>query len=102
MILPPTKTFYANRRLQVYPKDNCHEALVAFDVVNATWKITGPDTKEGQATMAVYLASQDANGDGFPDAGQKPLSCIPFTFTGKRVGVMPSCELTPMPASANP
>ena len=40
--------------------ENGPDKLVVFDVVNANLKITGPDTKEGQATMAVDLASQDA------------------------------------------
>ena len=34
-------------------------------ICNATWRITGPDTNEGESTLAVYLAEQDADGDGF-------------------------------------
>ena len=58
---------------------------------------TGPDTNEGQATLSTYLASQDADGDGFPDEGEEPVSCMPFTFTSKRLRVMPGCVPTPMP-----
>ncbi len=73
-----------------------HE-LATIGISTSTWRITGPDTKEGEATYAVYLASQDADGDGFPDEGEEPISCTPFTFTGRRVHVMPGCTLTPMP-----
>ena len=78
-------------------RENAPDELVAFFVANATWKITGPDANEGQATMATYLASQDADGDGFPDEGEEPVSCMPFAFTSKRLRVMPGCVPTPMP-----
>jgi hypothetical protein len=76
-----------------------HE-LVTIGISQSTWRITGPDTKEGEATFAGYLASQDADGDGFPDEGEVPVSCSPFTFTGRRLRVMPGCELTPLPEQA--
>jgi len=57
-------------------RENAPHEIVASHVVNSTWKITGPDTNEGQATMATYLANQDADGDGFPDEGEEPASCM--------------------------
>lgn len=81
-------------------RENAPHELVASHVVNSTWKITGPDTNEGQSTMATYLANQDADGDGFPDEGEEPVSCMPFAFTSKRLRVMPGCVLTPLPEEA--
>lgn len=77
--------------------ENAPDELVTIGISTSTWRLTGPDTKEGQATYAVYLASQDADGDGFPDEGEEPISCTPFTFTGRRLRVMPGCVLTPLP-----
>jgi hypothetical protein len=73
--------------------------IVAIGVVNANWTITGPDTNEGDATISMYLAAQDADGDGLPDEGQKPTICTPFTYTSKRLKPMPGCVPTPMPAA---
>lgn len=65
--------------------------IVAMVITQANWTITGPDTNEGTATQAVYLAAQDADGDGLPDEGQEPVSCAPFTYTSKRLKPMPGC-----------
>ena len=35
-------------------------------------------------TLAVYLASQDADGDGFPDDGATPVACVPIELTARR------------------
>jgi len=74
--------------------------IVAINVVNASWTITGPDTNEGAATISTYLAAQDADGDGLPDEGQKPTICTPFTYTSKRLKALPGCVPTPMPGAA--
>jgi steroid delta-isomerase-like uncharacterized protein len=86
---------YGTRSREYVP----HE-LATIGISSSTWQLTGPDTKEGQATYAVYLASQDADGNGFPDEGEEPFSCTAFTFTGRRLHVMPQCELTPLPEDA--
>jgi hypothetical protein len=65
-------------------------------IVNEQWRMTGPDTVEGDGTAAVYLTEQDFNGDGLPDEGEMPTVCVPFAFAGKRLHVMPGCEPTPM------
>jgi hypothetical protein len=70
---------------------------VTIYIMNATWRLTGPDTIEGECTLAIYLAEQDANGDGFPDEGQEPAVCTPFTYTAKRLNVMPGCVPPPEP-----
>ena len=64
---------------------------------NSTWRLTGPNTNEGEATVATYLAEQDADGDGLPDEGQEPVLCLSFTVTSRRLTMMPGCVPTPMP-----
>lgn len=70
---------------------------VTIGICNATWRLTGPDTNEGECMLAIYLAEQDADGDGFPDEGQEPAVCAPFTYTSKRLKVMPGCVPPPLP-----
>jgi len=43
-------------------------------------------------TLAVYLPNQDSDGDGFPDAGEVPIACVPVTLTGRRMSIVPPCE----------
>lgn len=82
------------------PGDEPVEQVGSVDFATSTWTITSPDTNEGQATSATYLAGQDADGDGLPDEGQVPAVCMPFPFTSKRVKIMPACVPTPMPEEA--
>jgi len=63
-------------------------------IMKATWRLTGPNTNEGECTLAAYLAEQDADGDGFPDEGQEPVVCMPFTYTSRRLTMMPGCVPT--------
>ncbi len=81
-------------------RENAPDEVVTIGIANVTWRITGPDTNEGEATLTLYLASQDADGDGFPDEGEKPAVCMPFTFSSHRLRVMPGCVPTPMPETA--
>lgn len=81
----------------VKKRENMPDEILVIYITHSTWTMTGPDTKEGTAMMSTYLASQDMDQDGFPDEGQEPVSCDPFTFTGRRLRVMPSCVPTPMP-----
>ncbi len=70
---------------------------VTIDVANCKWRLTGPNSNEGEVTVAAYLAEQDADGNGLPDEGQEPVSCTPFTVTSQRLTMMPGCVPTPMP-----
>lgn len=74
-----------------------HTEIVGIAVVRGTFEQVGPDLIQGQGTGAYYLASQDADQDGFPDEGQEPMLCVPWEWTTKRVTMMPGCVPTPMP-----
>ena len=60
-------------------------------------ELVGPDSLKTEATVSVYAAAQDADGDGFPDEGQEPVACLAFAGMAKRVKVMPQCVPPPMP-----
>ena len=42
--------------------------------------------------LSVFLLTQDADNDGFPDEGQLPKYCIPLSCKAKRVSVVPPCK----------
>lgn len=44
--------------------------------------------------MAYFDAEQDEDGDGFPDAGEKPVVCLSFEAKFKRVELQPQCKPT--------
>ena len=69
--------------------------LVGLFTVNAHFEVIGPDYLYGQGTESCYLASQDADRDGFPDEGEEPVACIPWGWTGKRVTLVPGCVPVP-------
>ena len=73
------------------------EEIVGLGVVSGTFKVVGPAGHAGQGSGAYYLASQDADQDGFPDEGEEPVACFPWTWTSKRVPMIPGCIPPPMP-----
>ncbi|MFC1792679.1 ester cyclase [Planctomycetota bacterium] len=73
------------------------DQIVDFSLCNATWTITGPNSNEGDAVLSMYTATQDADGDGLPDEGQEPAACMEFTYTSKRLTMMPPCVPPPTP-----
>ena len=77
-----------------------HEEVVGLGVVTGNFEFTGPDSGQGQGTGAYYLARQDADQDGLPDEGQEPSLCVPWTWTAKRLTMMPSCVPTPLSEQA--
>jgi len=42
-------------------------------------------------TLAVYMPSQDADGDGFPDASEVPIACVPVALTARRMSILAPC-----------
>jgi hypothetical protein len=69
--------------------------IVYIQVVYGKGVLTGPNTLEGQGTIAFFDPSADADGDGLPDEGAEPIVCIPYALTGKRVPLLPPCVLPP-------
>lgn len=67
------------------------EEIVGMDIINATFQIIGPDLIFGQGTGSYYMASQDADQDGFPDKGQEPVACLPWGWLAKRLTIMEGC-----------
>jgi len=74
-----------------------HVEIVGMDFVAGSFEIVGPDLIRGQGTGSYYMAVQDADHDGFPDEGQKPVLCIPWQWTARRLTATPGCVPTPMP-----
>jgi hypothetical protein len=80
-----------------------------FAVYNETCTLTDPDTAEASGMLSIYsavehpghklgnLPNQDKNKDGLPDAGEKPILCIPRHGIAHRIGLLPPCELAPKP-----
>ncbi len=60
-------------------------AIQAIVVMSGTGRFTGPDTIVISYMFDVYPAAADANGDGLPDAGTKPVVSIPGTSQSQRV-----------------
>lgn len=67
---------------------------VTISLAAVEWTLTGPNTNEGTATLGIYLAEQDADGDGLPDEDQGPVSCMGYSFTSRRLTMMPGCVPT--------
>lgn len=59
-----------------------------------SWEATlvDEDHSTSKATMSLYLPQQDADHDGLPDTGQKPVLCAPYDATFTRVKLMPMCQ----------
>ena len=69
---------------------------IAIFMAAVEWTLTGPNTNEGSAVLSVYLAEQDADGDGLPDEGEEPVDCGLFTFTSRRAPMIAPCIPAPM------
>jgi steroid delta-isomerase-like uncharacterized protein len=72
---------------------------VAIDGIwtaDASFELIGPDQLQGHGTGSYYMAAQDADQDGFPDEGQEPVLCLPWTWNGKRLTPLPGCTPPPL------
>ena len=74
--------------------------IVYISVLYGKARLIDENTMEGEGTHGFFLPSADADGDGLPDEGQKPIACFPYTITSKRVGLMPPCVPPPPPEPA--
>ncbi len=52
---------------------------------------TAPGKLEVMHTVAVYLPTQDQDGDGLPDAGQTPQYCLPIPSLDTRLPIVAPC-----------
>jgi hypothetical protein len=73
------------------------EQIVGIATIKAYFELVGPDQIRGSGTGSYYLATQDADQDGFPDDGEEPAVCLPWSWTSRRLTTMPGCTPTPMP-----
>ncbi len=71
------------------------EQFVGLWTSDVNFELVDPGTLEGSGNASYYLAEQDADQNGFPDEGQEPVACIAWTWTGKRLKIVPGCELPP-------
>jgi ketosteroid isomerase-like protein len=69
--------------------------FVGLFTIKAYFELLGPDQLAGYGTGSYYLASQDADQDGFPDEGEEPVACVPWEWVGKRLTALPGCVLVP-------
>jgi hypothetical protein len=69
--------------------------IVGLNTLKAHFEIVGPDLIQGHGTGSYYMAAQDADQDGFPDEGQEPAACFPWTWTARRPTQLPGCEPAP-------
>jgi hypothetical protein len=86
-------------------KGELADEVVYISVLSGEMRLLGLDTMEGEATIAYYLANQDVDHDGFPDANEVPVICMPCTCTAQRVLLRPPSEFTlelPMPPADAP
>jgi len=73
------------------------EEIIGAAVVNGNMVLSSPDSAAGNGTGAYYLATQDADSDGFPDVDQRPVRCAPWTWSKKRLTMAPGCVPAPLP-----
>ncbi len=78
------------------------DEMVYIAVTSSETTMVDADHAVFTANQAIYLPAQDADRDGFPDEGQKPILCSPYTGKVTRVKLMPMCEPTPVPGATNP
>ena len=71
--------------------------IVGIWIAHANFELTGPDQLQGYGTVSYYMAAQDVDQDGFPDADQEPIACVPWQWSGRRITAVPACTPSPMP-----
>jgi hypothetical protein len=67
------------------------EEVVYIQVASYEATLVDENTLELTATQSFYLAEQDADGDGFPDEGELPVLCNPYSVPCRRVTLVPMC-----------
>jgi len=67
------------------------EELIYIQVCSYEATLIDENTIMITATQSFYLPEQDADGDGFPDEGELPVLCTPYTVSSRRVTLVPMC-----------
>jgi hypothetical protein len=90
-----TVVYYGTQKVE----DQRRPQILYIAVLYGEGRLVDLNTFTSAGTFAVFLAEQDADGDGFPDEGQEPVMCVPYALEScKRVQVMPPCgPLPPLP-----
>ncbi len=89
-----TVVYYGTQKVE----DQLRPQILYIAVLYGEGYLVDLNTLTGAGTFAVFLAEQDADGDGFPDEGQEPIYCGPYTLESiKRVQMMPPCVQAPPP-----
>ena len=74
---------------------NCRDQVECIWVTSGKSEFTDSDTQTGSATIAVFSADADQDGDFLPDEGVEPLVCLQFPMIGERLPMLPPCESAP-------
>ncbi|MHC4440405.1 MAG: hypothetical protein ACYS3S_23905, partial [Planctomycetota bacterium] len=86
-------------------KGELADEVVYISVLSGDMRLVGLDAMEGEVAVAYYLANQDADHDGLPDANEVPVICMPCTCTAQRVSLMLPSDSTlefPIPPADAP
>jgi hypothetical protein len=67
------------------------EELAYIEVGSYEGMLIDENTLELTATQSFFLPDQDSDGDGFPDEGELPVLCTPYTVPCRRVTFVPMC-----------
>jgi len=67
------------------------EEVVYIQIASYEATLVDENTLELTATQSFYLPEQDADGDGFPDEGELPVLCNPYSVPVRRVTLIPMC-----------
>lgn len=87
-----TVVYYGTKKVE----DQLRPQILYIVVMYGEGYLVDLNNLTGAGTLAIFLAEQDADGDGLPDEGQEPIYCGPYSLDScKRVQVMPPCVPPP-------
>jgi len=67
------------------------EELIYIQACSFEATLIDENTMMITATQSFYLPDQDTDGDGFPDEGELPVLCTPYSVPSRRVTLVPMC-----------
>ncbi len=71
---------------------NCRDQVECIWVMTGESEFTDSETQEGTASLAIYSADADVDGDFYPDEGIEPMACLQFPMIGERLQHVPPCQ----------